>query len=347
MIKFNYKKIVVFLLLILSLAVVFTACVNKSESALSPDKQTDTVDNQKTSSNEETQTANSKTDEIFDAIKYKGKLTIRFFNTDVPIEGSSEGDLILITSPDGANMLIDAGLPESGEVLVEYLKKLNIEKLDYAVCTHMHIDHIGGYIHVLNNFEVSKMFFPNFTEYNSKTVKTVKGIIEEKNIPVEIVKTGDTIKLGESVEFEVLAPEEDIIVPNGTVPEKSNGFINNNSIVLRMTYMEKTFLFPADIYWEREDILIAEQGEKLKVDLLKVPHHGSSTSSSFNFVNAVEPEYAVITSRSPDKEVYDRYKRKGTRLFITGLDGNILVICDGTDIEVIQEHERKIKGYYE
>lgn len=70
-----------------------------------------------------------------------------------------------------------------------------------------------------------------------------------------------------SVEFEVLAPEEDIIVPNGTVPEKSNGFINNNSLVLRMTYMEKTFLFPADIYWEREDILIAEQGEKLKVDL--------------------------------------------------------------------------------
>jgi len=298
---------------------------------------------------EKGESANSdwKTDEIFDSSRYSDKLTIRFFHTGVPVDGSAEGDLILITAPDGANMLIDAGLPECGPILVEFLDRLNVKKLDYAVGTHMHIDHIGGYVDVLNNIGVDRMIFPNFTNYNTSTAKGLLATVDTKKIPVEIVKKGDTFKLGEYVDIEVLSPEWDIIVPEGTVPEKSAGFINNHSLVLKMIYNNNTFLFPADIYWEREDILVAEQEEKLKVDVLKVPHHGSSTSSSIKFVNAVDPKITVMTGISPDKEVYDRYKRKGSDVYITGLDGNILVVSDGNNIEVIQEHERTIKGYYE
>lgn len=289
-----------------------------------------------------------KTDEIFDPLAYSDKLTVRFFHTGIAVEdGSSEGDLILITTPDGARMLIDAGLPDCGPILVDYLHKLGVEKLDYAVTTHMHIDHIGGYVEVLNNIRVDTMVFPNFINYNTSTAKGLLATVDNKKIRVEIVKKGDRFKLGEDVDIEVLSPEYDIVVPEGTVPEKSAGFLNNNSLVLKMTYKNNTFLFTADIYWEREDILIEEQGENLKVDVLKVPHHGSHTSSSARFVNVVEPKIAIMTSISPSKEVYDRYKRKGSNIYITGLDGNILVISDGENIKVIQEHERTIKGYYD
>lgn len=288
-----------------------------------------------------------RTDEIFDSEKYIGKLTVRFFHTGVPVEGSAEGDLILVTSPDGATMLIDAGLPECGPKLVQYLEMLEVRKLDYAVGTHMHIDHIGGYPDVINYIDIDKAIVPNFIDYDTSIAKKFLASLENKKIPIEIVKKGDTFKLGEYVDIEVLAPEWDIVIPEGTIPEKSAGFVNNHSLVLKMTYGENSFLFTADIYWEREDILVAEQKEKLKVDVLKVPHHGSHTSSSINFVNTVEPEIAIITSLSPNKDVYNRYKRVGSNIFITGLDGNLLIVSDGENIEVIQEHERSIKGYYE
>lgn len=297
---------------------------------------------------EENNKQNWKTDEIFDPLAYSDKLTVRFFHTGIAVEdGSSEGDMILITTPDGARMLIDAGLPDCGPVLVDFLRKLGVEKLDYAVATHMHIDHIGGYVEVLNSISVDTMVFPNLINYNTSTAKGLLATVDNKKIKTEIVKKGDRFKLGEHVDIEVLSPEYDIVVPEGTVPEKSAGFLNNNSLVLKMTYKNNTFLFTADIYWEREDILIEEQGVNLKVDVLKVPHHGSHTSSSIRFVNAVEPKIAIMTSLSPSKEVYDRYKRKGSDIYITGLDGNILVISDGDNIEVIQEHERTIKGYYD
>jgi beta-lactamase superfamily II metal-dependent hydrolase len=296
---------------------------------------------------EENDKLNWKTDEIFDSSTYSDKLTVRFFHTDIAVDGSAEGDSILIIAPDGASMLIDAGLPDCGSILVDFLRKLGIEKLDYAVGTHMHIDHIGGYVDVLNNIDVDTMVFPNFVNYNTSIAKGLLATLDNKKIEVEIVKKGDRFKLGEYVDIEVLSPEYEIVVPEGTVPEKSAGFVNNHSLVLKMTYKNNTFLFPADIYWEREDILIEEQGGNLKVDVLKVPHHGSHTSSSIRFVNAVEPKIAIMTSISPDKEVYDRYKRKGSDIYITGLDGNILVFTDGENIEVIQEHERTIKGYYD
>lgn len=290
---------------------------------------------------------NWKTDEIFDGIKYKDRLTIRFFHIGIPIDGSAEGDLILITTPEGVTMLIDAGLPECGQELIKYLEKLNIKRLDYAVATHMHIDHIGGYIDILKNIEVGKIIVPNFIEYNTSFAKNFLSLAETKNIPIEIVKKGDLFYLGDYVKVEVLAPEWEIIIPKGTVPEKSAGFINNYSLVMKMIYKENSFLFTGDIYWEREDILIAEQEEELKIDLLKVPHHGSHTSSSIGFVQATYPKIAIMTSISPNKEVYSRYKRAGSDIYITGIDGNILVISDGDQIEVIQEHDRKIKGYYE
>jgi competence protein ComEC len=303
---------------------------------------------EKTTENEEDIVSDQKTEEIFDPSKYSDKLTIRFFHTGASVEdGSSEGDLILITTPDGANMLIDAGSPQCGPTLVEFLEKLNVEKLDYAVATHMHIDHIGGYTDVLQNIPVDRMIFPNFTNYNSSLASGLMATLDVKKVPVEIAKTGDRFMLGEHTLIEVLAPEWDITVPEGTIPEKSPGFVNNNCLVLRMTYKNNSFLFPADIYWERENILVKDQAEKLKVDVLKAPHHGSNTSSSIDFIETVDPEIVVMTSNSPSKETYDRYKKRDSDIYITGLDGNILVISDGDNIEVIQEHERTIKGYYE
>jgi competence protein ComEC len=362
--KFSLKRVGILLITLISILAILVSCStrevsrtteNQTEELETQQELNDTteestevsLEEQESTEQEKNVNAEWKTDEIFDPSNFSDKLTVRFFNTRISVEGSSEGDLILITTPDEVTMLIDAGMPECGPVLVEYLDKLNIEKLDYAVGTHMHIDHIGGYIDILNNIDVNQMIFPNFTNYNTSIAKGLLATLDTKKIPTKIVKEGEKFKLGQYVDIEILAPEWDITIPDGTVPEKSAGFINNHSLVMRMTYDNNTFLFPADIYWEREDILVSEQEEKLNVDVLKVPHHGSHTSSSIKFVNAVEPEVAVITSISPDKEVYDRYKRKGSDMYITGLDGNILVISDGNNIDVIQEHERTIQGYYD
>lgn len=360
--KKTFPKVsrVLALLLVISIFTIFVSCslqneeiddVVKQEDQIEDSIGTDDPEEGKDTSKENKEDNNIvsdwKTDEIFNPTKHKDKLTVRFFHTGVPVEGSAEGDLILITTPDGTNMLIDAGMPDCGPKLVEYLNKLDIEKLDYAIGTHMHIDHIGGYPEVISNIDVSKLIVPNFTEYNTSITKNLFAAVDAKNIPVERVKKGDTFKLGEHVDIEILAPEWDIEIPEGTIPEKSAGFLNNNSLVFKMAYKENSFLFTSDIYWEREDILIEEQGENLNIDVLKVPHHGSHTSSSITFVNTVAPDIAIMTSLSPNKDVYSRYKRNGSDVYITGLDGNILIISDGQNLEVIQEHERTIKGYYE
>lgn len=285
-----------------------------------------------------------KTDEIFDSKKYEDKFTVRFFHVDQKTTDS--WDSMLIQTPDGVNMLIDAGIPEMGPKITEYLKKLNVKKIDIAVATHLHIDHIGGYPDVFNSVPVEKILMPNFRDYNTSTAKKFLDTAASKNIPIEYAKEGDEFKLGKDVKVEILNPEFDITVPEGVIPEKGAYFLNDRSTVLKLTYGEKTFLFAADLYKDREFDLVRKIKDKLDVDVLKAPHHGGDTSSTFDFINAVSPKITFITSVSPSKVVYDRYRKAGSEVYATGIDGNLLLVCDGKNISVIQEHERKAKSLY-
>lgn len=280
-----------------------------------------------------------KTEEIFDKNKYKGLLTVHYlwFDGDV-----SMGDSILIQSPDGKTMLIDAGIPEAGTQVVSYLDKLGIQTIDIALNTHPHSDHIGGYATVAAKKDLKAFYMENFPYTNSSYYRNSMTVIDGKNIPKVFLEEGSTFQLGSDVKFEVMSP------PKGALPDGIKSFqaaeINDFSMVFKMTYKENTFLFTADIYKHREIELVNSPWESLlKSDMVHAPHHGSeSTSSSEMFVRAVSPKIAVLSQNlfvSPN--LIDRYKSKSIQPFSTGMHGNVLITSDGKTMNVITEREGK------
>lgn len=314
----------------MSLIVMLTACSQiESKSVNQQEDKPLASDNVKTSG--------SKTQEVFNIKKYESQLSVRFFlmNSD-----SKSGDAIFLRTPDGVTMLIDSGLEDCGAQVVGYLKKLGVEKLDYIVATHQHHDHIGGFPEVIANFKVGKALL-NSLPYNSKNNQLLLDTLKTKSINTEFVKAGDTFTLGKEVQVKVLNPEPQIVIPEGMVPEKSDAFVNNKSIVMKITYKNKTFLFTGDIYSEKERELVENMKDALDVDVLKAPHHGANTSSSKIFIDAVSPKYTIFTSnKSFGLNEYNNYKGAGSEVYITGIDGNILLTSDGNNINVVTEKER-------
>lgn len=278
-----------------------------------------------------------RTDQIFDNKAYKDKLTIRYFH----LAGENlTGDSFLIQSPDGKTMLVDAGLPEVGSQVVAYLKKLGIPSLDIALNTHPHIDHIGGYATIAKEIPIKQFYMENLPYPKSSAYNNAIAAIDAKNVPKKTLEEGDTFQLGDSVRFEVLNP------PKGELPDAVKAFsaqeLNDYSMVLRMTYGDRTFLFTADIYKHREIELSASSWkDKLKVDMMDIPHHGSeSTSTSEAFLQAVSPKIVVMSQnvfQSPNLK--ERLEKKGANVYSTGLHGNILLHSDGKSIEVVTEKD--------
>lgn len=278
-----------------------------------------------------------RTEDIFDQNQYNDQLTIRYL--DMKSERFS-GDAILIRTPDGMTALIDAGLPEVGAQVVEYLKKLGIDKLDAAFNTHTHEDHIGGFPTLLRDIQVERFYMAQMEtpwwDYFSDTMK----LIEEKNIELIYPEEGDRLMLGDEVSIEVLNP------PQGSLPEALTGTfdmvndINDHSLVLRMTYGNRTFLFTGDIYKRQERLLVEQYGDKLKSDYLHAGHHGFMDSSAPSFLAAVDPEISVMSnSNFTNLPLKVRYEHLGIDTYTIGFHGNILVASDGETIEVITEKD--------
>lgn len=277
-----------------------------------------------------------RTEQIFDTQSYADKLTIRYFFMD---HEEKSGDSILVKTPDGATMLIDAGIPEMGSVVDQYLDQLNIDKIDVAIGTHPHYDHFGGYLTLFRTKQIGKVLIPN-VPHSTNTYKEFISLIDEKQIPLEMPEDGYSFRLGNEVQVEIINP------PKGTGPETlpeqvTTATINNHSLVLRMTYGEKVFLFTGDIYKDAEYRLVETSKEKLQADFLHAPHHGDETSSSTVFIEAVSPDITVLSSNIYQSlRVDNRYQKQGSKTYSTGLDGNLLIISDGEIIEVITEKER-------
>ncbi|MFD0620174.1 ComEC/Rec2 family competence protein [Paenibacillus sp. GCM10027629] len=280
----------------------------------------------------------SRTNDIFDAAKYKDQLTIRYFDLQ---SAEDTGDSILIETPDGKTMLIDAGIPQVGSQVVKYLDKLNIEKIDVAVNTHPHADHIGGFAAVLQSKEISTMVMENLP-YDSNAYRNAVQALQEKKVKIEYLEDGATFHLGKDVSVEVLNP------PKGALPGAVKRFsfaeVNNQAMVLKLTYKEKTFLFTGDIYKEREYQLVDSKAQALKADMMHVPHHGNKTSSSPSFVKAVSPQIAIISSNIlQSSDIVKRYENNDAKVYVTGLHGNILITSDGKEMNVITEKDWSVK----
>ena len=238
-----------------------------------------------------------------------------------------QGDAALIRTAEG-NILIDASTGEAEDQLKAYLDSLGIRDIEYAVFTHPHEDHIGGADMVLLNYHVENVVLPDKT-HTSKTFEKMMDAIEKQDCHVVRAEPDKTFKVGE-VTFTILAPIRDDYEE-----------MNDHSVVLRADYGSTSVLFTGDAELISEEDMMRRYGTAaggmLDCDLIKVGHHGSDTSSGKAFLEAVTPDYGVIscgkgnTYGHPLQSILKRYESHGVTLYRTDLEGNIVFVTTGEE----------------
>ncbi len=235
-----------------------------------------------------------------------------------------QGDSILIETKDSA-MLIDAGENSKGVDVVNYLQLQNIKKLDYLVGTHPRSDHIGGLDDVLNSFPVDKVLLPDVAN-NTSIFEEVLDTLDKKNLKITKPEAGDQYSFGDAT-FTILSP----------VNPYDN--INDNSLVIKLNFGKNSFLFTGDAEKPAEKDMLAGSYD-LSADVLKIGHHGSESSTSADFLAAVNPTYAVICVGTnndygqPKVETLRRIKEQGVKLYRTDMQGTIVFTSNGKNVSV-------------
>lgn len=235
-----------------------------------------------------------------------------------------QGDCELINCKD-KNVLIDSGEKDKGNMVVKYLKDNGVKKLDYVIATHPHTDHIGGLIEVFKNFEVSNLIMPkiplNLIPTNA-TYKKFLQTVKEKKIKVSEAKKNDVLNLGNS--------SLSLIPPSKENYSKLNDF----SVGALFKCDGFSFLFCGDMEKNAEkDVL--RKNFKIKADVFKLNHHGSSTSNTKKFLEKVSPKYCVAEVgknnpyRHPSEKVLNLLKNKNIKLFRTDINGTVVFSIKG------------------
>ncbi len=258
--------------------------------------------------------------EEYRQITYDGNLHIYYLDV-----GQADSTFILL--PNGENMLIDAGTKDNGKDIVNVLDSLGVDNIDYLVGTHPHTDHIGGMQQVIENFDIGKIYMPKASS-NTATYKNLLNAIKKNGYTITTAKAGVNILSEDSLSATIVAPNS-----------SAYDDLNNYSAVIKLTYGLTSFLFAGDAEKLSED----EIRTNIKCDVLKVGHHGSSTSTSKNFLKKTEPEYAIISCGAdndyghPHKEVIQRLYNAGISTYRTDLNGTIEAISDGYTISFNSE----------
>lgn len=236
-----------------------------------------------------------------------------------------QGDAILI-QVNNKNLLIDSGPKSHKKQLVKFLNDLNISKLDYVIATHPHEDHIGNMNTVLNSYKVQSFYAPKVYSY-TKSFEQMIDSLKSNNLKINPIKRGcNTINLGFKTNVEVFSPIND------TYDNE-----NNYSPVIKISFGNNSFLFTGDAEKEIEDKLIL-LNDDLKADILKVSHHGSSSSTSDSFLNRVSPKYAIISVGKnniydhPNDTIISKLNTYNIDILRTDIQNNITLISDGTNI---------------
>lgn len=243
------------------------------------------------------------------------------------------GDAIVIQLPEGKTLLIDGGKPEDGEKIAAFLRKRGIKKINTLIITHFHKDHVGGLLPILNRFmpdgpvhdggsRIMAPFDPTETTPEIDSVLT-----EIKQRSYQVIKKGDTLSLSSAVRIKILHPD------------KLTGDQNNDSLVMKFAHQEVSFLFAADVSLTAQEALVSAYGDRLKSDLIKIPHHANEVNT--DFLNAVAPSISVLTIgpnpyNAPDPEVVALYQERG-RLLRTDQHGTITVTSDGHSLQIVSE----------
>lgn len=267
--------------------------------------------------------------------KADGKLHYYFMAAEDLFKGKW-GDSCLLVFPDGTTLLFDSGVKGYGPVLLKNLQKMGVTKLDYIVISHPHSDHQNGVFHpdniesgVLGNIPVEKVYFSKIVTTSRDDHSYVEDACKAKNIPYEILEMGSSVQLTDAVSMEVLWPVAGTKDQVFATPQY-NLEINQNSMVARIDFGEHRALFAGDLHSVGELLCMGRNGaEKLKADLLKVPHHGHDTSSSREFLRAVAPELAVATGRAEVADLLlNNYKQGNIELLYDLIHGYIHISAD-------------------
>ena len=241
---------------------------------------------------------------------------------DITYLDVGQADSILIQNK-GHNMLIDAGNNEDGPLLVQYFKEQNITKFDYLITTHPHEDHIGGMDDIINNFDIEKIYMPDVTT-TTKTFLDVLEAIEKKNMTYDVPNINQNFTLGNTL-FQVIYTGND----------KKN--LNNSSIILKATFKNTSYLFTGDATSEVEKKIL---NKNIQATVLKVGHHGSKYSTTTDFLNKINPKYAIISVgknnsyNHPNQVTINKLEKKNIEIHRTDQEGSIFLKSDGKTINI-------------
>jgi competence protein ComEC len=276
----------------------------------------------------------------FAPVRSAGKLEVMVLDV-------GQGDSLFVVFPRGKSLLIDGGGAFGGfagrqlqkgnaidpgeEAVSPYLWSRGYQRLDVVALTHAHQDHLGGLTAILENFRVGKLWIGR--EVASPAVARLEHLAAEKNIRVEHEARGQT--------FDWDGVQGGIFWPEISSADTARAAKNNDSLVLRLHYGNRTVLLPGDAEKEAEhEMLAGSDGVDLRADVLKVGHHGSKNSTTEDFLAAVRPQVAIISAGEdnpyghPSQELLQRLELAGVRVLRTDRDGAIHVLTDGHALEV-------------
>ena len=270
--------------------------------------------------------------EITPEIQPSQNLTMSFIDV-------GQGDSILVILPNTKTLLIDGGERQSSGKVLSTLQEYGLSYIDVIVATHPHADHIGGLIDVINNVNVGQVL-DSGQVHTTQTFEDLLDAIYNKQIPLRSVSEGESVNLDPTVKIDVLNPPAS--TPNGSNNEAE---FNDNSVALKLTYGNFSALLTGDVEERNEARLVFKNATILDADVLKAGHHGSRTSSSLAFLNAVTPEVVIISLGAgnsyghPHPEALDRISASGAQyLHRTDIDGTITLISDaGGNISILTE----------
>ncbi len=296
----------------------------ESETLVEDSIETTTSKTSQTADDKETQVETTIAETTATEIDYtttqeqtpSGELVVHFIDV-------GQGDAILIQQGNSA-MLIDAGDNHMGQTVVSYIRKQGVTKLDYVIGTHPHADHIGGLSDVIPAFDIGKIILPDIT-HTTKTFEDMLLAIQAKGLKITKAEPGDSYALG-SAKIDVLGP----------VNIRANA-LNDASVVCKISFGSTAFMFTGDVE-SRGEADILNKGFNLSADVLKVSHHGSSTSSTQAFLTAVNPDHAVIMVGEgnrydhPTQQILDRLTAMNIKVYRTDLSGTIVAVSDGSNI---------------
>ncbi|MFW5878451.1 MAG: ComEC/Rec2 family competence protein [Myxococcota bacterium] len=242
-----------------------------------------------------------------------------------------QGDAILIISPVGKAVLVDAGPRAGGEVVLEAMRREGVESLDLVLVSHPHLDHLGGVPAVLEQVPVRFYMDPGYA-HGSRAYESLLALLEEKQIPVLTARTGRRINLGGGAVMEILAPPE---LFSGTRSDA-----NANSAIARVEYGSFSMLLTGDTEAETESFLLTLPS--IESQILKVPHHGSAHSSASGFLRAVSAEVGIVSVGQnsyghPHPDALQRLEEAGMRVYRTDVHGTVSVTTDGTSYSISTE----------